>query len=102
MEDPFEVKQSDRVAVLLFGYYCVVRVKRVWETKVRCGDEILTETIFETKSGLVFSTHPRGNLLSFDGRNNVEYEDAGARKTWVRRVLNKGERQTEKWAIGES
>ena len=103
-DKPFEVEPGNRVAVLLFGYYCVVRVKRVFEGKVLYPDSKVweDETLFETKSGLVWSTEPCGHLLSFHGGGNGEgYEPAGAPKTWIRRVLESGEKQEDDWAVGE-
>lgn len=82
---------------MLFGYCAVVRVKRVFVGTVYYRDSVDEETLFETKSGLVWTTHPCGALLSFHCR----WAPAGAGKTWIRHVLAPGEKREDSWAIGE-
>lgn len=110
--DTFKVEPGSRVAVLLFSYYATVRVKRVFTDTVyymtHTGPCIDTETLFETRSGLIWTTHPCGKLLEFYGRGVPDlckpatWSIVAAPKTWVRYVLAAGEARADDWAIGES
>lgn len=106
-DDAFVVAPGSRVAVLLFSYYTTVRVKRVFTDTVYYATSVDTEVLFETISGLVWTTHPCGKLLDFYGRGTplgetATWSPAGAPMTWIRRVLEPGERRVDDWAVGES
>jgi len=106
-DTPYIVQERNRVAVLLFGYFAVVRVKRVFVSSVYYGDAVEEATVFETSSGLCWTTHPCGRLLDFYGRGTpsgeyAEYEVSAAQQTWIRHVLQPGERSADPWALGEA
>jgi hypothetical protein len=109
-DEPYIVQPKDRVAVMLFGFYAVVKVKRVFTDTVYYNGHSVTvdvETLFETKSGMIWTTHPCGSLLSFHGRGTplgvcATWTPALAKLTWIRRVLQLGEKREDDWALGEA
>jgi hypothetical protein len=95
-------KKGDRFHALLIGYGNTYRVAKV-ELRVVLypdGDQCL-EPVVITKSGLVWTTHVCGALLSYFGRTGIDYECAGASKTWLSYKLDKGEIKQSPYALGE-
>jgi len=100
-EEYYEFKPGDRFVALFIGYRNTYRVKKVFKAKVLYSeDDISDEYILETKSGLVWTTHVCGALLDF-GPGDY-YSPSPAKKTWLSRKLDKGERSDVPYAIGEN
>ena len=100
MSDYTSFSVGDRFVALFVGYTGVYRVKKVFEGWVNYEGEVAPckEWLVETKSGLVWTTHVCGSLLDFSGSY---YTPSPACKTWLSRKLDKGERSTEQYALGE-
>jgi len=94
---------GDRFTAMLMGYQRTYRVVKVeYAIVLYPNDKQIREKIVTTKSGLVWSTHVSGALLSFYGRYGIDYKIAYINKMWLQHVLDKGERRTCRWALGES
>ncbi len=101
----FEV--GDRFRALFQGMTLVFRVAKIEIANVLYerseGNEIVSEPVIITKSGLVWSTHVSGYLLDFYGRGGADYFPCSMGKTWIGSYYRvaKGEKVSDPYALGE-